>query len=246
MTVLNKVVAADNGSKNRRRDRISGLHHRVQNRDLLAGLVKTYEHLDADNPEELPREEKQVQLTAAEAVEQTRRSDTEWWDIAATREWGNTLAVADVVLDGETLLVGVPVGTLIFLEKRLGEWRTFIDKLPILDPAEVWNVEDAVRGTWRSRQTEVNRTKKRYRSLTTIEPTDKHPGQAHVYTDDEIVGKYTLTKFSGGIHPTRKSELLDRVEALVRAVREAREQANMTEVETQSVADPILGYLLAP
>lgn len=244
MTALNKVVAADNGSRNRRRDRISDLHHRVQNRELLTGLTKTYQHLDAENPEELPDERKNVQLTATEVLGQTRKMDADWWNIAATRERGNTQATADVEIDGDLLLASVPVNTLIFLEKRLQEWRTFVEKLPLLDPAEEWAVEDEGRGIWRSRQTEVNRTRKVWKSFVTVEPTETQPGQAHVYTEDAIVGRYTLTKFSGGIHPTRKSQLLDRIEKLIRAVREAREQANSVDVEPQEIAETVFTWLL--
>lgn len=246
MPTLHKVVAADNGRKNQRRETISGLHHRSQQRALLEGLIRSYHHLDAENPEELPDEVKNVQLSLVEVIDDTRTSDREWWNLVATRELGNTLARGTVVVDDETLLENVPVGTLIGLEKRLGEWRTFIAKLPILDPAETWDVEDEVRGIWRSQPVKNTRTKKIPRVLVTVQPTEHHPAQTHIWQEDRIIGEYTTIKFSSALHPTRKSELLARVDRLIRAVREAREEANTQQVENQNVADPILDWLLAP
>jgi len=52
------------------------------------------------------------------------------------------------------LLADVPVTYLLFLEKQLTDLRTFVDKLPVLDPSVVW-LQDPSSGDWRSEPAEI-------------------------------------------------------------------------------------------
>lgn len=249
MTQLNKIVASDNGKRKRRKDEVSALHHAVQRPNLTTGMTRTYQHYITDeqgNPEEtLPPEEVLVQLTVDRVLSEARKIDTEWWDVAATREHGNTLARADVVVDGQVMLAAVPVGTLMFLEQRLNDWRVLLEKCPVLDPAYTWD-PDETSGVFKSGEIKDPRTRLTITPVVLYPHTDKHPAQVEKVSEQRQVGMFTKHLFSGAMTRERRSQLLDRVEKLKTAVRNAREQANQQEVENQEVAEAVFSYLLAP
>ena len=152
-----------------------------------------------------------------------------------TKEVGNTVATADIVVDGEqdVLLAAVPVTYLLFLEKQLVNLRTFIDKLPVLDPSVAWSVDPAT-GDWRSSPVETVRTKKVPRNWVKAEATKEHPAQVEVYHEDVMVGTWETTRLSGALPATRKAVLSDRVSRLLTAVKYARERANSARWPTST------------
>lgn len=250
MTQLNKIVAKDNGLRKRRKDEVSAWHHAVQRPNLTAGMTRTYQHALTDgdgNPlETLPPEEVLVQVTAEQVLAEVRQIDAPWWDVAVTREVGNTLARAAVVVDGATLLEDVPVGALLFLEQRLNEWRVLVEKCPTLDPAYRWEPDpNSQPGVSKTPAITDNRTAQVITPVVLYEATDKHPAQVQALSEQKPVGVYTKHLFSGAMPRERRSQLLDRIDRLKTAVRYAREQANQQEVENREVAEPIFGFLFA-
>ena len=80
-----------------------------------------------------------MQLIGADVLRQASKIQTELFDVEATKDWGNCVAKADVVLDGQVLMKEVPATYLLFLEKQLSDLRTFIEKLPALDESDEWS-----------------------------------------------------------------------------------------------------------
>ena len=169
---------------------------------------------------------------------------TELFDVTATKEWANCEATADVVIDGTTLLANVPVTYLLFLEKQLVDIRTFVSKMPILDPAETWTLDPAT-GSWVTEPAETNRTQKVPFNHVKAEATEKHPAQVEVMYTDIVVGTWTKRSFSGAMAAARVQELTDRVDKLAAAVKFAREEANMLEAEKRTgVGGAVFDYIL--
>lgn len=238
---LNQVIAVESGTKSRTETFITGLYHIAQKPALFSGMTRIYKPLDAGG-ERLPPETALVQQRADTILKGVQGALTELFDVAAARDWGNTVAKADIVVDGEVLLEGVPATYLLFLEKKLVDLHTIISKLPQLDPAETWAV-DPNDGLYKTRVTETARTVKTPRALVAVPATKEHPAQTHIYNEDVIVGYYEAVKMSGALPPAEASKLLRRVQELQKAVKYAREQANMAPAAEQSVGAKIFAWL---
>lgn len=167
---------------------------------------------------------------------------TELFDIVASKDVGNTLAKADLVVDGQVLAPDLPVTYMLFLEKQLTDWKTFIAALPTLDSGEKWSFNEA-ENCWTSEPTTTTRNKKALRNHVKAEATDKHPAQVEVYKEDVLVGYWKTIKLSGAVPKRTKNRLMDRIEKLQQAVKFAREKANSTEVAHQRIGHAIFSYL---
>lgn len=241
MPRLNQIIAIEKGVKSRALQELTELHQQLLKPALLAGITRTYRPKDEEG-EPLPPESTKVQMRAEEAARKATEVLVELFDVTATREWANTAAKADIVVDGNKLLEQVPVTYLLFLEKQLVDLHTFIKKLPTLDSADTWQF-DAGADCWATEPVQTVRTKKIPRNHVKAEATEKHPAQVEVYHEDVVVGHWKTVKFSGALPAKRANELLERVEKLQRAVKFAREEANGTKVDEQKLGRKVLAYL---
>jgi len=243
VTRLNQIIAVEKGVKSRSYADLTEAHHTLQKSALLAGIARTYQPRD-DDGEQYPPESTRVQVRADDVLRGTAATLTRLFDITATKDWANCQAKADVVVDGQTVLTGVPATYLLFLEKQLTDLHTFIAKLPVLDAAETWARDEAA-DCWATEPVQTTRTRKIPRNHVKAEATDKHPAQVEVYYEDVVVGNWRTVKFSGAMPASRIKSLLERVDKLARAVKFAREEANSLEITDQHVGERVFGYLLA-
>ena len=243
MARLNQIIAIEKGVKSRSFQELTEAHHSLQKPTLLAGIARTYRPKDEEG-EQLPPESTKVQIKADDVIRKTVAILTRLFDVTATKDWGNCVAKADVVVDGNKLLEQVPVSYLLFLEKQLVDLHTFVRKLPTLDASETWTF-DASADCWATEPVQTVRTKKIPRNHVKAEATDKHPAQVEVYYEDVTVGYWRTVKFSGALPAQQINELLERVEKLQQAVKFAREEANNAEVEDQKVGEAVFQYLFS-
>jgi len=243
VTRLNQIIAVEKGVKSRSYADLTEAHHTLQKSALLAGIARTYQPRD-DDGEQYPPESTRVQVRADDVLRGTAATLTRLFDITATKDWANCQAKADVVVDGQTVLTGVPATYLLFLEKQLTDLHTFIAKLPVLDAAETWARDEAA-DCWATEPVQTTRTRKIPRNHVKAEATDKHPAQVEVYYEDVVVGNWRTVKFSGAMPASRIKSLLERVDKLARAVKFAREEANSLEITDQHLGERVFGYLLA-
>jgi len=243
VTRLNQIIAVEKGVKSRSYADLTEAHHTLQKSALLAGIARTYQPRD-DDGEQYPPESTRVQVRADDVLRGTAATLTRLFDVTATKDWANCQAKADVVVDGQTVLTGVPATYLLFLEKQLTDLHTFIAKLPVLDAAETWARDEAA-DCWATEPVQTTRTRKIPRNHVKAEATDKHPAQVEVYYEDVVVGNWRTVKFSGAMPASRIKSLLERVDKLARAVKFAREEANSLEITDQHLGERVFGYLLA-
>lgn len=241
MAKLNQIIAVTKGAKAQANREFTDAHRNVQKAPLLSGISRSYQPKDEEG-EQLPPESTRVQVSAADVLTDVSTSLTRLFDLVLTQDMANTQARADVVVDGQPILTDVPVTYLLFLEKQLVDLHTFVDKLPVLDPAETWTFNDAA-GAYASDPVKTVRSKKVMRNHVKAEATEKHPAQVEVYTEDVPVGYWTTVKLSGALPATRVKELRERVTKLQQAAKFAREQANMAEVEDVRAGERVFGYL---
>lgn len=243
MTKLSQIIAVEKGVKSDTARRVTDLHHAVQKPALLSGISRTYQPRREDG-DPLPPESTKVQVAAGDVLGEVAATMTRLFDVTLTKDHANTVARADVVVDGRPVLRDVPVTYLLFLEKQLNDLHTFVAKLPVLDPAEDWSFDDA-RGCYATRPASTVRTKKVPRNHVRAEATQQHPAQVDVFTEDVPEGDWTTVKFSGALPATRVRTLLDRVVKLQHAVKFAREEANSAEVTDVKAGEALFAWLLA-
>ncbi|MFI6509190.1 hypothetical protein ACIBCT_16415 [Streptosporangium sp. NPDC050855] len=241
-TKLNQILAVEKGVKSDTQRKVTDAYHTIQKNALLSGISRTYQPID-DEGERLPPESTRVQVQGEDLLKQVGAALVRLFDVTATKDWANCSARADVKVDGSTLLEDVPVTYLLFLEKQLVDLQTFVARLPVLDAAETWTLDQST-DCWRTEPVKTTRTKKVPRNHVKAEATDKHPAQVEVYHEDVVVGFWTKVTFSGAVPQKRVNELLERIGRLQNAVKFAREEANGTEITYQRVGEKVLGYLL--
>lgn len=243
MPKLNQVNALVTGRKSETEKAVTEIYKVIQEEGLFHGFERAYKPNDEEQGERLPAESQRVQQQAAELIEQARAKWTELWDLTLTQDTGNQQARADVVVDGRTLLKAVPVTYLLFLEKQVNDVETFLGKLPTPDPSEEWTHDPAV-GLLRSKPNQSIRTKKEPTRFEKAPATKEHPAQVEILHIDTPVGVWTKTLYSGCIPADEKNALMARARKLKDAIRVAREQANLTEVEPKKAGDPLFAYML--
>lgn len=242
MTKLNQIVAIESGVKNTSYARFQELHKDAQKTTPFAGISRTYQPKD-DEGDRLPPESTKVQLRGNVLLSEVAKVLTRLFDVTATKNAANTHARADVVVEDNVLLANVPVSQLLFYEKQLKDLRTFALKLPVLDPSEEWEWDRASE-SWRSKSYDTVRSQKVPKAFEKAKATDKHPAQVDTYFADIPVGTWTTTKFSGALPQEQVTALVERIERLQRAVKYAREQANLSEVTDVHQGQAIFDYLL--
>jgi len=243
MPKLNQIIAIEKGTKSQSLRDLTDAHQMLQKPALLSGIARTYQPVD-DDGDQLPPESTRVQIKTNEVIERTVNILTSLFDVTATKDWANGDAVADIVVDGQTLAEKVPVTYLLFLEKQLADLHTFVKKLPVLDAAENWQFDES-QDAWATEPIQTTKTKKIPRNHVKAEATDKHPAQVEVYHEDVIVGYWRTVKYSGAMPATRVALLVERVRTLQEAVKFAREEANSIEVENQKIGESLFDYIFA-
>lgn len=242
---LAQVIAVEKKTKADVQREVTDAYHLIQKPEPVGGLSRTYKPKDEENGDKLPPESKSVQVRADDVLEKVAGHMVKLFDLTLVKDSANQRAVADVALpDGTVLAEKVPVTWLLFLEKQLVDVATFVRKLPTLEPSETWAF-DSAQDCWRSEPAETFRTKKVKRTLTLAVATKEHPAQVQVFDEDEVVGFWKLTKFSGAIQLKRQNDLLARIDMLQKAVKIAREEANMLEVEERKAGRAIFDWILS-
>lgn len=242
MKRLNQVIAIEKGVKSRVYGDLTEVNKQVQKSDLFDGFVKVFEPT-VEDAESLPTEEKRVQLVVPEVLKSTLTKLTELFDVTATKDYANCRAFGDVVVDGDVLLEKVPATYLLFLEKQLTDMRTFVSNMPTLDLIEDW-MKDPNSDLFKSKEKKVHRTRKVQRGIVLYDATKEHPAQTQLITEDVVIGYYNTVRHSGAMPLPEKQVLAERVESLLKAVKSAREEANMVEVEEVKVGDKIKKFLI--
>lgn len=163
----------------------------------------------------------------------------DYYDVLFQKNKTNNEAKADIVLDGVTIAKDVPATFLLTAETRLTkEIRPLILEIPTLDPAVQWTLDENVgKGIYRSDKTTTLKTQTDVEHVRLQQSTDKH---ADTFTQKSVtknIGKYEDQKFSGLITSADKARILENLDRLVRAIKEARQRANTQEVSTEKIGD---------
>lgn len=171
-------------------------------------------------------------------------------DVSFQQESANMEAKADIVIDAADgsevkLIENVPVVFLVQLESYLGDLRKVVyDNIPTLDPKIAWEKDDTENNVWKQkRPIESQKTKKVSKPIVLYPATDKHPAQTQLINEDIVVGKTVRTSSTGKFSPKEKSDMLDRIDRLVSAVKKARSRANSTDAPKMKIGKKIFDFI---
>lgn len=238
---LNQVIAIMKGTKKTAADGKTSLYQRIQKTALFQGISRIYSPVD-DDGYVYPPESQKVTFNAETLLQDFVDANKELFDIAATQDWANTKAKADVKVGEKVILKAVPVTYLMFLEKQLIDIKTFVKTLPVLPIENEWEYDES-RGVFASEVKKTTKTKKISDFVIAAEATKEHPAQVREVSKDVVEGVWDTQALSGALTQDRVDELFQRTEALLNAVISAREEANSAEVKKQEVSSNIFDYL---
>jgi len=242
---LNQVVAIEKGTKSRSHALITEAYQTAQKSALFNGFTKRYTPQDAENGIKKPDEGTKAQFKVDDLLTQVAQSMSELFDVTLTKDSGNCAAFANVVVDGKVLVTQAPVTYLLFLEKKLTDIHTFVKKLPTLDAAEPWKGSPNADGLCETEAYETQSIENYEEPVVVVQATEKFPAQVQIAKKQRVVGNWRTIKSSGALPATRVKVLTERVEKLMRAVKLARESANMTEVPTKTCGADVFAYLFS-
>lgn len=207
----------------------------------MRGLVRTYEPL-RDGGVRHPDQSQKVQIRGSDILPEIKEALVKLFDVKLTREYWNTQARADLVVDGETVLSNVPTTFFLFLEAQVAEIRKgLVARFPVLDPAEDWHY-DTARGIWATEPKVTESTSKVPQVQVLYQATKEHAAQVRAWDSDEKVGEWTTVKTSGQFPADEVKGMYDRCSKLLVAIKQAREAANSIEVEDRD-ASPVIDYI---
>lgn len=240
---LNEVLAVDKRLKEAYHNVSTEAYKAFQKPGLFLGEVRDYTPKD-EAGERLPPERAPVQQTVERILAGVQKALVVHVDATYAKDEANTRAHADVTVGGWHV-AHVPATTLLYLEKKLTDLAAFFRAAPVLSVDDSWERDEAA-GLWKTQPQDTVRTKKEQRPIVLYPATDKHPAQTQLITDDVIVGRWSRVRHSGAIPEAERAGYIERTEALLAAVKQARERANASTAVAEvtlgaSVASFILG-----
>jgi hypothetical protein len=217
--------------------------------DLFLRSVTSVEHLSDDERNQDTTDTKEMTTTVFEKLNYIVRANVRALDVYMQKEATNQKAHADIVVnDGEndvTIAKDVPATVLLGLETKLAELRSVYESIPTLAPGPSWQADPAQRhGAYKSEHPDVRfRTRKTMRAFQLSPATQHHPAQVQAINEDVPIAKIIVQTWSGMITSAQKSDLLDRIDRLIRATKRARQRANMQDVEKVSLGDALFKHI---
>lgn len=244
MALLSQILGVRKGVNTSAGKRFVEIHSAASKNQLINGHSRTYAAKD-DDGEKLPSEFQRVQISVSDLIDELIKTVGRQWDVNATVDEANTLARGDIIVAGNDLaltITNIPVTTLMYLDKQLSEIASFIAKLPVLDPAFIWEY-DVQAGIWKTDAIQTHRTSKVAKPIVLFPATDKHPAQTQLITEDVITGYWSATRLSGALPAPVIMVYKERVQTLREAVVKAREQANQQVVSDVTIGNTLLNFV---
>lgn len=244
MSKLHEVLAVESGLKatankviNEAKDTFKTKH------SLFVGQNRRYEKVLEDSidfaDEDIP-----LTSTVKEKLDYIKEHIIRSLDATAQKEYTNTTAKSDLIVDGQTLLKDVPATMLLTLESNLENLRSVLEVIPTLLPGRNWKKDETQVNVFLSDEQETLKTEKVVQPLLLSPATDKHPAQVDKITLDKVVGKWHTKVYSGMITSLEKSKLIGNLDNLIHEVKKARMRANSEEVNNVEIGKVLVDFIL--
>lgn len=213
--------------------------------DHFLKVVASVSHFAEDERHLDVTETKDKVTTVDERMDyQFGRAFVSYFDLLAQKDRTNQEARADIIVNGAVLLKDAPATMLLTLETKLGDLRKKFEAIPTLQPGPVW-VDDPAEAMWKTDEPATSfRTRKTVRPIIMAPATDKHAAQVEKVNEDVPIAKIERTTWSGMWTSKQKHDALARLDALLVAIKKARQRANRVDIVPIEVGSTIASFLL--
>lgn len=247
MAKLHELLAALQDRKVQAKKVLDDTRTYLRKNDKFEGFVRSYRPFqvqEGQSADAVIDDKKEVNSVVSEQLDYLKRIVGQALDAEITKEETNASgkAVAELTVDGQSLGT-YSAATFLALLNLLNNLRQVYEAIPTRDANYLWYASSEKRDVWQSEPIIANKTEKRTDFVTVAQATEHHPAQVREVVADKVVGEYKKTLFSGAITSYEKAELLDRLDTLIRAVKEAKSRANEADVKEIKLADKIFNYL---
>lgn len=243
MTYLHQVIAVIKKLHSDYNANRTEIYKKVQKGTLFNTFTKVFTPKEEEGTVYPPEGTSHIPFSVEEMMREFSKSCSTYINHCYAQDVGNTLAKADLVVDGITIIRDCPIAFLIGLEDFANDWYTFVNHLPTLDIDKRW-VYDEGQGRYISDPVTSLKMKTVKVPHVVVEATEKHPAQYTILDDSRLEGTWTTTHYSTAIPARHKQDMLDRVNNLKIAIRAAIQLANRIEVDTPDVYSNLAKYVL--
>ena len=213
--------------------------------DHFMGQHRALVYYNEARTQENEQAHKAIVTTVDKKLDYVAGRVTKYYDALLQKEDANRRASADLVVDDVVLGTALPATFLLGMESRLKALREVLLHVPTLDPSAVW-AEDkgAGDGVYRSDPVRTKRTEKTIRSKVLYDATKEHPAQIEKWNEDVAVAAIETVYQSGMWTPSKKADVLARLDKLLAAVKRARQRANTADVAPLKIGKAMFDYIL--
>jgi hypothetical protein len=246
MGKLHELLAVESSLEKTARKLSSESMKTLDKENLFSGQTRRLEMFSEEESNQDQKETVQLTSTVDENLNYVFKEVAKYWDVVYQKDLGNTVAMADIVVDGLVLAEDVPATTLLGLESKLVKVREVLEKVHTLAPGIKWIQDTQERaGVWITADDIVQyKTEKTVEYIIAAEATEQHPAQVREASRTRNVGKLTTTKQSGLLTPLEKAERIQRVDNLINAIKRARNRANDVVVEPAFIGETLINYIM--
>lgn len=250
--VLHEILAVEQEYKaNAERARSQSVETFRSKQIHFTGLRRTFrpfavDEQTGDSGQERLEAETRLVKTVPDELESTLAVVGKAIDLGLMVDEANTRAKADIAIGGKVLASQVPATFLLQLEKRLKEIRSLLKETPTFDPVKLWSVDPGAdkKHVLRAEPVTTIRKQRNRKYNVMVEATKEHPAQVDIVEVDQPVGEIRSYEWTGMLSSRQKSDLLERVEQLLTAVKQARSRANAVPIDPQMrIAGVLKDYL---
>ena len=248
MAQLHELLAVEGdlkGEKNTIRDETITVFSKKPN--LFLGAIRTLEMFDEARKEEesAGTERQELTTTVLAKLKYTSKAFSRFWDAKLQKETANQEAKADIIVGDNVFAKAVPVTFLLGMEDELKQLRAVYLAIPTLQPGVDWTRDTQKgEGYWKATHPTVkHKGEKTIQSKIIVPVSKEHPAQVREWTEDVPVGRYVTENWSGMISPAEKSNVLSKIDMLLRACKKARQRANNQEVKRLSIGKKIFDFI---
>lgn len=199
----------------------------------------------SENENAAPEEMQDITETVDSKLSYISMHGERYPDAVLQKEATNQTATADLVVEGKTIAEKVPATFLLGLENKLKYIRAVYEAIPTLPPGYSWERDETKGvGVWKIKTPEQKfKTAKTFKHKVLYQATKEHPAQIERWEEMENVGMYVMERWFGMFSPAQKSEVLGRIDTLLRATKKARQKANSVNVVKNNIGGKIFDYI---
>jgi hypothetical protein len=243
---LSELLAIEQDKKQKLHSTIGQLIQLFTKKEsLLEGYKKTFLHTkDAQlggEPQVL--ETREAAYTLKQVLEEAFLAIGAGIDYSISKEesLANPAARTDLFI-GEVYIGNFSAPALQALETILHRIKEMYLVLPTLDPTQIWEKAEG-EVFWKSLGEKKIKMQKTPKALVKYEATPQHPAQTEIVYLEEEVGYFITAHYSGKIKQSQKNKILERLDAILQAVKIAKARIYSAPVQKKQIGSILFNLL---